>query len=89
MLICYCLIMNRNQINLAAVLALEILRIKERIRKMEAEIIHSLNGAHKVQSELASDLGISPQYLSDILRRRRGVSDEFLKAVIKVGKKPN
>lgn len=79
--------MNGNRITLAAKTAQAILDEKATIRAREAEVIRYLNGASASQMELAEALGISPQYFSDILRRRRGVSDEFLKAVIKVANK--
>ncbi len=79
--------MNKERIYQAAETAQLILEDKDTIIGREKEIIRSLEGAFEVQIELAKALDISPQYLGDILRRRRGMSDEFLKAVIKVANK--
>lgn len=56
-------------------------RIKEQRSKCIDYLQYWMDDGPVSQRNLAAGLGISPQYLSDILRRRRPLSDEMVETI--------
>lgn len=70
---------------LAIDLAAELLATHRGITEIERELRECLNSSSfGTQVDLARTLKISPQYLSDILKGRRGFSIETAKAITKL-----
>jgi len=75
---------ERNALTKAKICAANIEKARKDMEQAERDLVYAIAASGQRQSDIAGALGITPQYLSDIMKGRRGVSDEFINAVKKI-----
>lgn len=76
--------MNKNDAEMAVSMASGILKLYRDIAFLEKELRSTLSSSFDSQIDLCRALHLSPQYVNDILRGRRGISLDTLKSITKL-----
>lgn len=64
-----------------AEVAKKLLKHNQRGAELENQLVAALNAAKMSAREIAEEIGVSQQYLSDIKKGRRTVSREFVERI--------